>query len=86
MIKDIKQIFKENYIDLHIRNLGGLLEVSKLFPDDFSHIHFEYLYQQTTKNIKYSTSEVMDNIDLINLKFIKIFQSTILSPDEFQFW
>ena len=76
--KDIIQIFKEKHIELNICSLGKLLKINKLLPNDFSKINFKYFGKRSTK--------IIDNIDLINLKFWEIMQLTILSPDEFQFW
>ena len=84
--KDIIQIFKDKQIDLTIENLGRLLETNKLLLDDFSSINFKYIYKGSIVKSKYSISDIIDNIDFINLKLWSINQSTILSPDEFQFW
>ena len=85
--KDIKTIFKENHIELTIKSLGRLLEIKKLLPDDFSRINFRYNSSYDSTDIgKYSMSEIKDDPDWINLKFIKISQSSKLLPDEFQFW
>ena len=84
--KDIIQLFKDKKIDLTIENLGILLETNKLLLDDFSSINFKYSNKRSTVISEYSISNIIDNIDLINLKFWVISKSTILSPDEFQFW
>ena len=84
--KNIIRIFKEKHIDLKIFSLDRLLEINKLLPDDFSSINFKYFNKSKTEISKYSISDIIDNIDLSNLKFIKISKLTILSPDEFKFW
>ena len=84
-IEDINKIFKEKHIKLKIRNLDRLLEIKKLLPDDFYRINFKYFNYRFTKIAEYSASEIIDNPNLSNLKFIEIF-SGILSPNEFQFW
>ena len=84
--KNIHKIFKEKQIVLKINSLGRLLEISKLLPDDFTGINFEYYNQDKIIINEYSISEIMDDLDWSNLKFNEIFQSNKLSPDEFQFW
>ena len=84
--KDINKIFKEKHIELKIGNLYRLLEIKKLLPEDFSNIKFKYIDRCSTKIAEYSVSKIMDDPDWINLKFIKIYQSSMLLPDEFQFW
>ena len=86
MIKDINQLFTRKHIELTIKKLGSLLEISKLLPDDFSRINFQFQSYYSTDMSEYSISEIMDNSDWINLKFIQICQLNKLSPDEFQFW
>ena len=86
MIKDINQLFTRKHIEIRIENLNSLLKINKLFPDDFSFINFEYEKNFSIKMSEYSISEMMDNSDWINWKFIKIHKSPNLSSDEFQFW
>ena len=86
MIKEINQLFKVKHIKLRIKNWDRLLEINKLFPDDFYQINFEYHNNCSTDMSEYSISEIMDNSDWINLKFIQIYKSTNLSSNEFQFW
>ena len=86
MIKDINQLFKVKHIKLRIKNWDRLLKINKLFPDDFSRINFQYQSYYPTEISEYSISEIMDNSDWINLKFIQIYKSINLSSDEFQFW
>ena len=86
MIKDINQLFTRKRIEIRIENLNSLLEISKLLPDDFSRINFQYQSYYSTEMSEYSISEIMDNPDWINFKFIQICQLNKLSPDEFQFW
>ena len=86
MIKDISQIFKEKHIEQTIWSLAWLLEINKLYPDDYYFINFKYIYKQTKKIEKYSILKIMDSSNWINLKFIEISSPLILSPDEFQFW
>ena len=85
MIKDINQLFKVKHIEITIRNLNRLLEIYRLLPDDFSRINFQYLNNHSTEMSENSISEIMDNLDWINWKFIQIHKSTNLSSDEFQF-
>ena len=84
--KNISQIFKEKHVELKIKNLGRLPEINKLLPDDFYHINFEYFYDRSKVMKEYSVSKIMENLDWVNLKFIKIFIPSKLSPNEFQFW
>ena len=42
--KDINKVFKAKHIKLRIENWDRLLEINKLFPDDFYQINFEYFY------------------------------------------
>ena len=84
--KDINKIFKDKHIELTIKTLGRLLEINKLLPDEFSLINFRYYDYRSTEIEPYSISEIMNSPDWINLKFIEIFKSYMLSPDEFQFW
>ena len=86
MIKDINQLFTRKHIELTIGNLGRLLEINRLLPDDFSLINFQYHNYYLTEMSEYSISEIMDNPDWINWKFIQINKSTNLSSDEFEFW
>ena len=86
MIKEINQLFKVKHIKLRIKNWDRLLEINKLFPDDFYQINFEYHNNCSTDMSVYSISEIMDNSDWINLKFIQICKLNKLTPDEFQFW
>ena len=85
MIKDIYQLFTRKHIELTIGNLGRLLEINRLLPDDFSHIDFKYYYNRSIEMSDHSFSEIMNIPDLLNLKFIEISNSYLLSPDEFQF-
>ena len=84
--KDINKIFKEKHIELKIGNLYRLLEINKLLPDNFSNINFKYIDYCSTEIADYSISEIMDSLDWNDLKFIEIYKSYILSPDEFHFW
>ena len=84
--KDIYQIFKEKHIKPIIENLNILLEIKKIFPNDFSRINFKYYKYSSTEMWKHSISRIMNSPDLINLKFWEIYQSSMLSPDELQFW
>ena len=84
--KDIIKIFKEKHIELTINNFGRLIEIKKLLPDDFSHINFKYIDVDSTEIAWYSISEIINNSDWINLTFIQIYQSSMLSNDAFQFW
>ena len=84
--KNINNIFKEKHIGITIGNLGRLLEINKLFPDDFSKFSFKYNDELSTDKSEYSISEILDNLDWINLKFIEIYQSSILLSNQFQFW
>ena len=84
--KNISKIFKEKQIKPIIKNLNSLLKIKKILPDDFYFIDFRYYNYFSKEKWKYSISDIMDNIDLINLKFWWIHQSFLLSPDEFQFW
>ena len=85
MIKKINQLFTRKHIELTIGNLGRLLEINRLLPDDFSHIDFKYYYLRSIEMSDHSFSEIMNIPDLLNLKFIEISNSFLLSPDEFQF-
>ena len=85
MIKDIYQLFTRKHIELTIGNLGRLLEINRLLPDDFSRINFQYHNYCSTEMSEYSISEIMDNPDWINWKFIQIYKSINLSSDEFKF-
>ena len=84
--KNIYKIFKEKQIELTINDLGRLLEISKLLPDDFSRINFKYYLYDILKIEKYSISLITNNLNWSNLKFKEICQSSTLSPDGFQFW
>ena len=84
--KDINQVFKEKHFELKIWNLGRLLEINKLLPNHFCHINFEYFDDRSEDMKEYSESEIIDNPDWVNLKFVHIFQLNKLSPHEFQFW
>ena len=85
--KDINKIFNEKHIEITIKILGKLLEIKKLLPDDFSRINFKYNSSYDSIDIgEYSMSKIKDDPDWINLKFIRIYQSFKMSPDEFQFW
>ena len=86
MIKDIYQLFTRKHIEITIGNLGRILEINRLLPDDFSRINFQYHNYYSTEMSEYSISEIMDNPDWINWKFILIYHKKKLSPDEFQFW
>ena len=77
---------KEKHIEQTIGNLGWLLQINELYPDDFSFININYYYEHSTDIGEYSISEIMNNPSWINLKFTKISNPFILSPDEFQFW
>ena len=85
-MKDINQTFNEKHIELNIKSLGRLHEINKLLPDYFSRINFKYIYDWSEEIAEYSISEIMDNPDWINLKFIEISYPYMLSLDEFQFW
>ena len=86
MIKDIYQLFTRKHIEITIRNLKRLLKINRILPNDFSRINFQYHNYNSTEMSEYSISEIMDNPDWINWKFIEIHQLNKLSPDEFQFW
>ena len=84
--KDICQVFKEKQIELKIWNLDRLLKINKLLPDDFYCINFKYINNCSSNIAEYLLSRIMNDLDWINLKFIEIYQSSILSHIEFQFW
>ena len=86
MIKEINQLFARKHIELTIENLGRLLEINRLLPDDLSRINFQYHNYYSEEMLEYSISEFMDNPDWINWKFIQIYKSINLSSNEFQFW
>ena len=84
--KNIYKIFKEKQIELTIHDLGRLLEISKLLPDDFSRINFKYYNYDKLIIEEYLISLITNNLNWSNLKFKEICQSSTLSPDGFQFW
>ena len=85
-MKNINQIFKEKHINLTIDDLRNLLQIIELYPDYFSNINLNYFNEHSTNIGEDSISEIMDNPSWINLKFWKIYNHSVLSPDEFQFW
>ena len=77
---------KEKHIEQTIGNLGNLLQIIELYPDDFSNIILNYFNEHSTNIGEDSISEIMDNPSWINLKFRIIYNQSMLSPNEFQFW
>ena len=61
MIKDIYKLIKEKHIEQIIGNLGNLLQIIELYPDDFSNININYFNEHSTNIGEYSISEIMDN-------------------------
>ena len=84
--KDMNQIFKEIHIELTINSLDRLLEIKNLLPNDFLNINFKYMDRQSIKYAEDSISEILDSPDWSNLKFKEIYQLSILSLEQFQFW
>ena len=84
--KEIYKVFKDKQMELTIISLDRLLEINELFLDDFSRINFNYYNSCLTEMSSDLLSRIMRDPDLINLKFIQIYQNSILSPNEFLFW
>ena len=61
--KDINQAFKEKHNELKVKNLGRLLEINQLIPDDFYHINFEYFDDLLKDKKENSVSEIINNLD-----------------------
>ena len=79
-------VFRKIHIKQIIVDLDSLLVVNGILSDDFSHIRFKYINKSSLRMPRYLLSKTKDISNLINLKFIEIYQKSMLSPDEFQFW
>ena len=91
-IEYIYQKFKVKLILLNIKKFDKLLNINKLLPDDITDIRCTFWNErkesteETKKIEKISIKKIMDNPDLFNLMFIKIFKLSTLPFYEFSFW